>query len=309
MPFSSGTFTRTDGTRSGSDVFVQQKNSAIPVTASLLDNEANDMATGLSTCLLKDGTQTLSANLPMNGFKLTGLGAGSARTDSATVGNIQDGTTNIVNAAGGTANALTITLSPAITAYTLGMRILFGTVTVNTGATTVNVNGVGVVNILKRTGVAAGSLTALTGGEITNDGGLSEIVYNGTGFTLMNPASGWYDWVPTHGGFSANPSVVARYKIEAKTCTAVYYPHAAGTSNASSYSVTAPVAAKVITNMFWKVPLVNAFDNSAALTSGNPYCELQQGSSTFTLFASNSGGLWTSSGTKRAAFTIVYEIA
>lgn len=36
-----------------------------------------DLATGLSTCILKDGTQTLTANIPMGGFVLTGLGAGS----------------------------------------------------------------------------------------------------------------------------------------------------------------------------------------------------------------------------------------
>ena len=41
-----------------------------------------DLATGLSTCILKDGTQTLTANIPMSVFKLTGLAAGSASGDS-----------------------------------------------------------------------------------------------------------------------------------------------------------------------------------------------------------------------------------
>ena len=41
-----------------------------------------DLATGLSTCILKDGTQTLTANIPMSSFKLTGLAAGSASGDS-----------------------------------------------------------------------------------------------------------------------------------------------------------------------------------------------------------------------------------
>jgi hypothetical protein len=37
----------------------------------------NDIATGLSTAVLKDGSQVITANLPMAGFRFTGLGAGS----------------------------------------------------------------------------------------------------------------------------------------------------------------------------------------------------------------------------------------
>ncbi len=42
----------------------------------------SDLASGLSTCVLKDGTQTITANLPMGGYKFTGLGAGSTSGDS-----------------------------------------------------------------------------------------------------------------------------------------------------------------------------------------------------------------------------------
>lgn len=42
------------------------------------NNTLSDIATALSTTVLKDGTQVITANLPMAGFKLTGLGAGSA---------------------------------------------------------------------------------------------------------------------------------------------------------------------------------------------------------------------------------------
>ena len=41
-----------------------------------------DLTTALSTCVLKDGTQTMTAALPMGGFKVTGLAAGSANGDS-----------------------------------------------------------------------------------------------------------------------------------------------------------------------------------------------------------------------------------
>lgn len=41
-----------------------------------------DLATGLSTCITKNGQTTITANIPMSTFKLTGLGAGSAAGNS-----------------------------------------------------------------------------------------------------------------------------------------------------------------------------------------------------------------------------------
>jgi len=46
-----------------------------------------DLATGLSNCITKDGQQTVTANIPMAGFKFTGMGLGSATTDSARMDN------------------------------------------------------------------------------------------------------------------------------------------------------------------------------------------------------------------------------
>lgn len=48
----------------------------------------NDIATALSTALYKDGQQTVTANIPMAGFKITGLGTGTATTDAAAVQNV-----------------------------------------------------------------------------------------------------------------------------------------------------------------------------------------------------------------------------
>lgn len=56
------------------------------ITSTWANNTLSDIATGLSTTVLKDGTQTLTANIPMAGYKLTGLASGSASTDSAQFG-------------------------------------------------------------------------------------------------------------------------------------------------------------------------------------------------------------------------------
>lgn len=46
------------------------------------------MATGLSTCITKDGQTTPTANIPMGGFKITGLGLATGATDAASLQNI-----------------------------------------------------------------------------------------------------------------------------------------------------------------------------------------------------------------------------
>ena len=52
------------------------------------NNTLSDIATGLSTCMLKDGTQTITANIPMSSFKFTALTSGTASTDSVILGQL-----------------------------------------------------------------------------------------------------------------------------------------------------------------------------------------------------------------------------
>jgi hypothetical protein len=77
----------------GSGTFVRLYNwvtdaaNGIFVRADRMDAEMDGMATGLSTCLTKDGQTTPTANIPMGGFKITGLGQGTGNTDAASVQN------------------------------------------------------------------------------------------------------------------------------------------------------------------------------------------------------------------------------
>lgn len=66
MPFSSGTFTYTT---SGLPVVT-----GTTISSTVKNNQDSETATGLSACLLKDGTQTVTANIPFAGFGLTQVG-------------------------------------------------------------------------------------------------------------------------------------------------------------------------------------------------------------------------------------------
>lgn len=77
-----GTFITTDGTRTGPNVAAQQKAASVKITASLFDTQLEDIAAGITQSISKDGQTTITANLPMNSFKLTGLAAGTGNGDS-----------------------------------------------------------------------------------------------------------------------------------------------------------------------------------------------------------------------------------
>jgi len=80
----------------------------------------------------------------------------------------------------GAANAYAIALTPAITAYAVGQKFRFRATNPNTGASTLNVNGLGVKTIKKF------ATSALESGDIIA-GQVYTIVYDGTDFQLQTP--------------------------------------------------------------------------------------------------------------------------
>ena len=140
----------------------------------------NDIATALSTCVLKDGTQTLTANIPMGGFKLTGMAAGSASTDSVRVGQLQDNTVSYLTGTAGT-NTITASGTPTVTALTAGQRFSFIPANTNTGATTLQINSTAATNIFWNN-------AALVGGEIRANVPVT-VFYDGAQYQLLSSAA------------------------------------------------------------------------------------------------------------------------
>ncbi len=171
------TFQRTDGVRTGTSVHVTARTNGVNDTAELADAHANDLADAINTSWQTNGDNKPTTNLTMNTKKFTDMAAGSARTDSLRIGQVQDNSFQYAGTVGGTADAITLTLSPAITAYATGMAIDFIAGADNAGATTVNVNSVGVKAIQY-------NAAALGGGEIKS-GMAHKIVYDGTQFQLI----------------------------------------------------------------------------------------------------------------------------
>ena len=130
---------------------------------------------------------TLVQRDPAGRFK---AGAPSASDDAARKAEVDAVQTNLTNhiadyvrqpgyaVATGSANAYAVTLNPAPTAYTEGMAVAVKINVDNTGASTINVNGLGAKAIKKPNGndVSAGNLKA---------GSIYTLRYNGTNFILQ----------------------------------------------------------------------------------------------------------------------------
>lgn len=180
MGWSAGTFTRTDGTRTGTEVWQEAEAAGVDIISSDHDVHDQDLASGINDCLKKDGGNSPSANIDWSNNRITNYGAPSARSDAARVAEVQDSAHMWGGTAGGTADALTVSLSPSISSYTTGLVVWFIASAANTGSATLNVDSVGATTLKKTDGT-----TDLAAGDIVS-GRLYGALYDGTNFQVLN---------------------------------------------------------------------------------------------------------------------------
>ena len=88
MAWSGGTFTRVDGTTGWQD----DEAAGTGIEAGLMDTAFNDLATdGINQTLNKAGQNSPTANLPMGGFKHTGVASATSNDEYTSQGQLQDG--------------------------------------------------------------------------------------------------------------------------------------------------------------------------------------------------------------------------
>ncbi len=129
------------------------------IESSKMDANNADIVAELTNSIACDGQSVITANIPMATYKFTGLGAGSAATDSANLGQVQAQAYIWCGTAGGTADAITLSPSPAITAYAAGQTFRWKAgAGANTGPMTVAISGLTTI-------AAQSDLSALSSGD------------------------------------------------------------------------------------------------------------------------------------------------
>lgn len=189
-----GNFQRTNGSFSGANVWDDDANAGYDIVDTRHDTHDQDLAQGINNCLTKDGQNSPTANLPMAGFRHTSVADGSARNQYATVGQLQDQGVQALSV-GGTANAITASMTPTISSYVTGGRYYFKAIANNSGTTTLKIDSAAAVTIQFNG-------AALVGGEIVS-GRYYSVIYDGTNFQILNPSN---VSAPLWGGTTAGTS-------------------------------------------------------------------------------------------------------
>lgn len=161
------------------------------ISETAVNSNFSDIAAALTASIAKDGQTTPTANLPMGGYKHTGVttsSGSSSRSEYLAAATAQDGGIWDAGETGGTSTAYTATLSPSITAYAdkQCFRVKFNAAC---GAEpTINFNSVGAKKIYKNTAGSAAQLEAgdIQAGQVWHLRYDSSLDSSAGGFCLLN---------------------------------------------------------------------------------------------------------------------------
>ena len=116
------------------------------ISSNEVDAKNSDIATALTQSIAVDGQSVVTGDIPLATHKFTAMKVGTAATDSLSLGQAQAEAFIWCGTAGGGADAITLSPSPAITAYAAGQRFVWmASGSTNTGATTVAISGLSAI--------------------------------------------------------------------------------------------------------------------------------------------------------------------
>jgi len=161
---------------------------------------------------------------------------------------------------------------------------------------------------------------ATAGDDYVNIGRFAATLSAGAGYTWSVPTyttknliqrpifeTRWLSWQPTVGGFSSAPTHAgSRYIIRNRSCYVFSANGNSGTSNANTYTLSAPIGSD--SGYTYQFPVLMASDNSSVDTAAI-YAGITNGETTIKLYINDSSSGWTTSGTKYAKIAGEYQIA
>lgn len=118
---------------------------------------------------------------------------------------------------------------------------------------------------------------------------------------------GWKSWTPNHAGFSTAPSGNYLYKVANGMCFVFYDDTISGTSNATTFTVAAPLPANTLTSEYTNG--IGWYRDNSVFSRGIGYVRILTSSpSVIQLSHANGPASWTAANLKEAHFQFVYGI-
>ena len=267
MAWSGGTFTRYNGAFSGSGSWAKDRDAGTKITASHHDTNDDGLATGINSCIEKSGSNAFTGNANLGSQKITALTDGTAHTDGINAGQIQDGGLVFQASDTGSADAYAIALTPAVPAYVAGQEFNFKAGATSTGASTLNVNGLGTKNIKKRND------QAIAAGDIEEDA-IIKVLYDGTSFQMISQVgtSGMTSFTLT-GDSGSNQSIADGNTLDVAGGTGI--DTVVGATDTVTVSVDSTIK-KVGKETIW-IPAVAMYPNTTNGCAALAQTELSNG--------------------------------
>ena len=202
------------------------------------NNTLNDIATALSTCVLKDGSQVVTANITMSSFRLTNLAAATAVADAPRVSQVQNSSFTYLTSVGGTVDVITATATPTPAAYVVGQQFTFLPSGANTGATTLNIGALGAGAVQIGGGALVGGELNATSPVTVEVSATTPVFQIIAGGQVVGTTASTFTF---DGSGGTSGSVTMRYR-KVDGFVTLYLPAVTGTTGTSSTTFTANTA-------------------------------------------------------------------
>jgi hypothetical protein len=203
----------------------------------------------------------------------------------------------------GGVNAYVLTFAASFTAYVDGIVIIWIPANTNAGSSTINVNGLGVVNIVNPDGSALGPNEIVASQP-------AQILFKAGAFQLITPAT-TASKSATIAWTGAALSTTITYR-KTGNLAAITFPVGTALSTSTSLSLSGLPAAITSTVLSQNVPCLGMTDNGVALATASMAIVAANG--TITFYKDPSQTLWTNGGQKGfngaagGGVTIVYPL-
>ena len=289
MGWSGGTYTRSDGVFTGTSIWQSNRDAGTKIVADRHDTHDQDLATGINSCINKDGSNAMTGAMNMGSQTISSLADGTAHTDGINAGQIQDGGLIFQASDTGSANTYAIALTPAVTAYVAGQVFHFKAANASSGASTLNVNALGAKNIKKKNDqdIAAGDI---------EQNAIVSVIYDGTSFQMLSQlgtsAGSMSSWTLS-GDSGSNQTINDGNTVDIAGGTGI--DTVAGSTDTVTISIDSTVPQLATTNAFTGVnrnALTVDNDGSFDMNANNNFKCTPSGNFalTFTNFADGQSG-------------------
>lgn len=197
----------------------------------------------------------------------------------------------------GSVNAYVLNFVASFTAYTDGVIIYWIPANSNTGPSTINVNGLGLINITNADG------SALVPSEILANQPATILIKGGAAILISATTTAYGSFTCGWTGFSVAPGTTTiRYRKNGTLVTLIF-PQTTGTSNATNFLMTGLPAILTPLSFNGVVPIVGLLDNGVLVAGGEA---VVSAANTVQFYKDGTQPLWTAANAK--GFSAVTQI-